>query len=81
MNAKVNYYFKFIVPSHYEVPFRSFKQAQKFAKNIGEMVYLTLYSKSNIYNEPYFEKVVTCEEEIEGFKSEMIHDFLTNYNK
>lgn len=81
MKANVNYYFKFIVPSHYEVPFRSFKQAQKFAKKIGEKVYLTIYSKSNSYNEPYFEKVVTCEEEIESFKAEMIQHFLTNYNK
>lgn len=80
MKAIEKYYFKFIVSSHYAMEFNTFKQAQKVAKKINEKIYLTIYSKSNSFNEPYFEKIVTSEDEINDLKDQMIGDFLTYLN-
>lgn len=81
MKTIETYYFKFIVPSHYAMEFNTFKQAQKVAKKLNEKIYLTIFSKGNLYNEPYDEKIVTCEGEVNDLKDQMIGDFLMFINK
>ena len=74
MKTIETYYFKFIVPSHYAMEFNTFKQAQKVAKKLNEKIYLTIFSKGNLYNEPYSEKIVTCENEVNDLKYQMIQE-------
>ena len=81
MKTNINYYSKFIVPSHYAMEFNTFKQAQKVAKKINEKIYLGIFSKDNLYNEPYSEKIVTNEDEINDLKNQMISGFLMYINK
>ena len=54
---KPEYYFKFVVPSHYAIEHNTFKEAVKTAKEqLEPYVYLTIYSYKNVYREPYSEE-------------------------
>ena len=70
-----DYYFKYIVPDHYEHEFTRFRPAQRLAKKLGEKVYLTTFSKSNSYREPYDERVISNTREIKPAKKELINSF------
>ena len=70
-----DYYFKYIVPDHYEREFSRLRPALRYAKKLNEKVYLTSFSKSNTYNEPYDEEIVSAVPDIAPAKKKLIVSF------
>lgn len=70
-----DYYFKYIVPDHYEHEFTRFRPAQRLAKKLNEKVYLMTFHVNNSYNEPYHEEVISSSKEIVTAKKKLIRLF------
>lgn len=79
--TKQPFYFRFVVADHYSHEFRKFSPAQRFAKRIKEKIYLQIFLKSNTYNEPYDEVVISDISEVESAQQTLIANiqkYLTN---
>jgi len=70
-----DYYFKYIVPGQIERQFNRFNPALRCASKLNEKVYLTTFSKSNSYNEPYDEQVIDSVNEIAPARKKLISSF------
>lgn len=70
-----DYYFKYVVPDHYAREFSRLQPALHCAKKLNEKVYLTTFSKSNTYNEPYDEVVISSVDQIKPAKKQLIASF------
>lgn len=71
-----NYYFKYIVTGSIEIEFNNKKDALKHASKIGELVYLTIFNKRNIYNEPYSDVEITYKtKNIKELKNNLVEIF------
>lgn len=70
-----DYYFRYVVSDHYAHECIRFRTAKGLAKKLGEKIYLTSFSKSNTYNEPYDEEIITSLTEVPALKKKMITSF------
>jgi hypothetical protein len=70
-----DYFFKYIVPDHSLREFSRFRPALRYAKKLNEKVYLTTFSKSNTYSEPYDEEIVSAVPDIAPAKKKLIASF------
>ena len=64
-NALKLHYFRFVVSSSVEYKFTSLRLARIKAKQLNEVIYLTIYLYKNRYNEPYNEMQLSEHETIE----------------
>ncbi len=69
------YYFRYIVTGSIEQEFTTLKEARKEANKEGEKIYLTIYSKANIYAEPYAEEEVKKATNIMDARLKLIRTF------
>lgn len=70
-----DYYFRYVVSDHYAHECVRFRTAKALAKKLNEKIYLTSFSKSNTYDEPYDEEVITSLTEVPALKKKMISSF------
>ena len=70
-----DYYFRYVVSDHYAHECIRFKTAKRLAEKLNEKIYLTSFSKSNTYNEPYDEEEITSLTEVPALKKKMIASF------
>ena len=81
MNKKMkNYYFKYVVTGSIEKEFNTIKEARKQANKEKEKIYLSIYSKFNIYKEPYSDILINKNTSIIDAKIKLIKTF-NNINK
>jgi len=70
-----DYYFKYVVSDSLLTQFDRFKPASRHAKKLEEKVYLTTFSYSNSFKEPYDEAVITSVDEIAPSRKKLIGSF------
>ena len=70
-----DYYFRYIVTGDIEKEYTRFRQAIRFAEKHQEIVYLTSFSKSNTYNEPYDEVEISEFNQIKPARKKLIASF------
>ena len=70
-----DYYFRYVVSDSLLTQFDRFKPASRLAKKLEEKVYLTAFSYSNSFNEPYNEEIITSVDEIAPARKKLIGSF------